>query len=457
MTRVLSAARVTAPAAPRAGAATRTTRAGASSLVLAVTLACGEEAPTTVDVSFLPVEPVTLQINVPWADFGSAVTVYGGYGAPEQLEESILARSYATEGLDAHTLVRFTAFPQSVSVRDPGGTLRTDTDISFYGGYVVVYFDTMASTNAGPVDVALGAIQTAWHPPSASWLFAADTVADQQPWPEPGGGPVLPLTTRTWDPAQADSVQLFLDSAQVAIWDNPFDPASGARLELLTAGERLRVIGGALRLHTRSTINPDTVLITTAGAQQVTPIYDVEAPPPADGMRFGGAPAWRTALDVVVPSVLTGPPELCQVVACPFTLNASDVNYAALLLRSRKPTLAFQPTDSMTIDVRPVLDRAALPKSPIGTSVLPNQTGMRVDGAVFGALEGSLVEIPITTYARAFLSGPDPSGRPPPSTLVLLSAPEPSSFAFGEFFGPGGPNEPVLRLVVTVSPPLELQ
>jgi len=418
---------------------------------------CGEESPTTVDVDFLPVEPVTLQIYLPWADFGSDLAVYGGYGAPEELEESFLARSYATEGLDAHTLVRFTAFPLSVSVRDPNGTLRTDTDISFYGGYVVVYFDTIASTNAGPVDLALGAIQTAWHPPSASWLFAADTVADQQPWPEPGGGPVLPLTTRVWDPAQAVSVQFFLDSAQVAIWDNPFDPATGARIELLTDGERLRVIGGALRLHTRSSINPDTVLITTAGAQQVTLIYDIEAPPPADGMRFGGAPAWRTALDVVVPSTLTGPPELCQAVGCPFTLNASDINSAGLLLRRRRSTLAFQPADSMTIDVRPVLNRAALPKSPIGTSLLPNQTGRRVDGALFGALEGSLVEIPITAYARRFLSGPDPAGRLPPSTIVLLSAPEPSSFTFGEFFGPGGPNEPVLRLVVTVSRPLELQ
>jgi len=433
-------------------------RLGASALVLAVGLAaCGEESPTTVDVGLLPVEPVTLQIYLPWAEFGSDVAVYGGYATPEQLDESILARSYAAEGLDAHTLVRFTSFPTAVSVRDSTNTLRTDTNISFYGGWVVVFFDTIASTNTGPVDLAVGAIQTAWHPPSANWEFAADTVADQQPWPEPGGGPVQPLTTRTWDPAQGDSVQFFLDSAQVALWDNPFDPASGARIELLTAGERLRVIGGALRLHTRSTINPDTVLISTAGAQQVTLIYDVEAPPPADGMRVGGAPAWRTALDVVVPSVLNGPPELCAAVGCPFTLNASDINYAGLQLRSRRPTLAFQPTDSMTIDVRPVLSRASLPKSPVGASLLPNQTGLRVDGAAFGALEGSLVEIPITVYARAFLSGPDPAGRLPPTTIALLSAPEPSSFAFGEFFGPGGPNEPVLRLVVTVSPPLELQ
>jgi len=260
-----------------------------------------------------------------------------------------------------------------------------------------------------------------------------------------------------WDPAVSDSVQFFLDSAQVASWNDPTDPASGARIEALTDGVRLRVIGGALRLNVRSSINPDTVPVVTAQAQQVTFIYDAEPTALLGGMRVGGAPAWRTVLDVMVPSQLTGPPALCAAVTCPFALAPRHVSYAALGIRTRSPDDAFQPSDSIRLDVRPVLSRSALPKSPVGNSLIADQLGLPVGPALFGAQEGTLVEIPVTNFVRAFLTGPDASGRPPPSTLAILSAAEPSSFTFGEFFGPGGPNEPVLKLVVTVSPPMELQ
>jgi hypothetical protein len=268
---------------------------------------------------------------------------------------------------------------------------------------------------------------------------------------------VTPLTTRDWIPADGDSVQLFLDSAQVALWNDAESGASGARLELLTDGERLQILEAGLRLMTRSSIDPDTVLILDARVRDFTIVYDVEPAPPADGMRLGGVPSWRTVLDVTVAGTLDGPPELCAAVGCPFTLLPRHVSYAGLALRSRSPADAFQPTDSVALDVRPVLSRASLPKSPLGSSLIADQLGQRLAPALFGALEGSSVEVPITDYVKAFLTGLDPSGRPPPGTLALLSAPEPASFTFAEFFGPGGPNEPVLKLVVTVSPPMELQ
>jgi hypothetical protein len=419
--------------------------------------ACGEDAPTSLDLSLLPPEPITLQIELPWAAFGSNLAVYGGFSGAGFLQDAVLARSYAADALNSRVLMRFSAYPASVSVRDANGTLRQDTDISFYGGYLVAFFDTIASTNTGPVSIQLGATTTPWHPRSATWVAAVDTIGDQQLWGEAGGGPVTPLATRDWDPSQGDSIQFFLDSAQVATWADQADPASGARLELLTDGVRLRVVGGALRLTTRSSINPDTIPIATAPAQNVTFVYDVVAPPPVDGMRVGGAPAWRTVFGVAVPAALNGPPELCAAVGCPFPLAPVHVSYAALGLRSRSPADAFEPTDSIGIEVRPVLSPAALPKSPLGPSLVGGQRGLLVAADVFGAQEGALVEIPITNYVRGYLGGPDPAGRPPPGTLAILASSEPSSFTFGEFFGPGGPNEPVLRLVVTVSPPMEIQ
>lgn len=424
---------------------------------LAIALgACQDETPTSVGLDLLPPEPITIGIELPWSDFGSNLAVYGGYSGPAQLSEGMLARAYGTDALDARTLVRFGSFPTSASVRDDTGTLRTDFNLSYHDGYVVAFFDTIASTNTGPVTLELAALQEEWHHRSATWDLAVDTVGEQRAWSEPGAGPVAPLTTREWDPAEGDSVQFFLDSTQVAGWNDPTDPATGARLALLTDGVRLRLVGGALRIYARSSINPDTVLTLTAQAQQVTFVYDVDPAPPPDGMRVGGAPAWRTVLDIAVPASLTGPPELCAAVGCPFALAPRHVGYAALVLRSRSPTLAFQPTDSVALDVRPVLSRAALPKSPLGNSLIANPAGQRVGAAAF-AVDGSPVEIPITSYVKGFLSGPDPAGRPPPGTLALLAAPEPESFTFAEFFGPGVGHDPVMKLIVTVSPPMELQ
>ena len=431
------------------------TRFLACSLAIALG-ACQDETPTAVGLDLLPPEPITIAIELPWSDFGSNLAVFGGYAGPAQLAEGMLARAYGTDALEARTLVRFGSFPVSASVRDESGTLRTDFNLSYHDGYVVAFFDTIASTNTGPVTLELAALQEEWHHPSATWDLAVDTVGEQRAWSEPGAGPVTPLTTREWDPAEGDSVQFFLDSTQVAGWNDPTDAATGARLALLTDGVRVRLVGGALRIFARSSINPDTVLTLTSQAQQVTFVYDVDPAPPADGMRVGGAPSWRTVLDVAVPASLSGPPELCAAVECPFALAPTHVSYAALVLRSRSPALAFQPTDSLALDVRAVLSRAALPKSPLGNSLIAGPAGQRVDAAAF-AVDGSPVEIPVTSYVKAFLSGPDPSGRPPPGTLALLAAPEPESFTFAEFFGPGVGNDPVLKLIVTVSPPMELQ
>ena len=429
-------------------------RALAASLPL-VLAACQDDSPTSLDLDLLPPEPVTLSITLPWAEFGSNIAVYGGYGGRAGLGKAIVARAYTADDLDANVLMRFGQYPASVSVRDAEGTLRQDTNLTFYGGYLVAIFDTLASTNTGTVSLALGATQVPWDGLSASWELALDTVADQRPWPEPGGGPVTPLGTADWDPTSGDSVQFFLDSAQVAAWNPPAD-STGARIELLTTGERLHLRGSALRLYTRSSINPDTALLLTAQTTGVTFLYDVDPAAPVDGMRVGGAPAWRTVLDVAVPSALNGPPELCAAVGCPFTLAPRHVSYAGLTLRTRTPPLAFQPTDTVTVDVRPVLSRAALPKSPLGGSLIAQAAGQPIAAPLFGPQEGASVEIPITNYVKGYLAGPDPSGRPPPTTLALLAAPEPSSFTFAEFFGPG-PNEPVLRLILTVSRPLELQ
>ncbi len=186
-------------------------------------------------------------------------------------------------------------------------------------------------------------------------------------------------------------------------------------------------------------------------------MYDPVPTPPTDGFRVGGVPAWRSVFGIAVPTELDGPPELCAEVGCPFELKPQHVSYASLNLTSRTTALAYQPTDSIGIDVRAVLSPADLPKSPLSASLAPSASGFRVAGDVFGSTPEQLVELPITNFVKGYLAGPDPSGRPPPNTLALLAAGEPSTFWYASFFGPGGATEPVLKLILTVSRPMELQ
>lgn len=417
--------------------------------------ACEERAPTGIDVLPLPPEPVTLEVTVPWSQFASNLELFSGYSGPEDLDEAILAHDFA-DTLEARTLIRWGPYPTQASVRDASGTLRTDLNLRYLDGYVAVYFDRAASTPAGTVDLALSAIEQDWHPSTATWTASIDTVGDRRLWPEPGAGPVRLLTTRPWNPTDGDSVQFFVDSATIRQWSDVFTPARGARIDLLTEDHRMRIIGAALRVNAASSINPDTILVLTAPADQVTFVYSPDATPPADGMLVGGAPAWRSVFDVSLPAGLTGPPELCAAVGCPFALRPEHVSYAALTLTSRATEPAFQPTDTVALDVRAVLQRSAMPKSPLGASLVSDATGRLIGPDAFGPLAGTPVEVPITTFVKQYLAGPDASGRAPPGSLALLSAREPEGFTIASFFGPGSASEPLLKMVVTVSPPMEL-
>ena len=416
-------------------------------------VACQEETPTGLgdEVSGAP---ITIEVELPWSEFASNLEVFGGYGLPSEVGDGIIATNLA--GLNARTLVRFGSYPDRATVRDSSGTNRTDSTLAIFEGLFVAHFDAAASTNTGPVTLSLGALQTEWHAGSAGWTLAVDTLNDSRAWPDSGAGPVTPLRTAAWDPASADSVLFFLDSAQIAAWADTTDQSRGARLELVTEGERLRMSSASLRLSARPSIDPDTVVELVVPSRSVTFVYDPRPGPPAAGVRVGGAPSWRSVLDIALPTTLTGPPAFCAAVGCPHTLQAGEISFGALVLTSEASDTAFQPRDSLSVDVRPVLQRAAMPKAPLGSSLIGTPLGRRVAGAAFGSQPGARFEVPITSFLRALVVGQDESGRVAPNTLALLAAIEPSTITYASFVGPGATGEPVLRLVLTIGPPVEL-
>lgn len=416
--------------------------------------ACEEQTPTSVDEALIPGEAVTVEVRLDWDQFASGLEVLGGYGAPWELGTGVVAHDFA-DSLEARTLVRFGGYPVRTAVQDTTGTTVSDSVLTFIGGRLVARFDTIESTNEGPVTVAVSATRNEWHMRTVTWETAVDTINDRRAWPEPGAGPVLPLTTAEWDPADGDSVIFELDSAQVALWSDSTDSSRGVRVDLLTEGHRLKLDNLLLRLDTRPSANPDTLLSLSVLRQDLTFVYAPFPEPPPEGIRAGGVPAWRTVLGVDVPDLLDGPEELCAAVGCPVELTAERVSYAGLVLRSRATPRAFQPTDTVGLDVRPVLLRSALPKAPLGNSLV-GLPGHRVSPTAFGAEQGTEVEIPVTSFVRNLLRGETSDGLAPPRTLALLSVVEPVSIAFASFHGPGGPEAPVLRLIVTAGQKVEL-
>jgi hypothetical protein len=203
----------------------------------------------------------------------------------------------------------------------------------------------------------------------------------------------------------------------------------------------------------RPSINPDTLVEDSVRLVDGSVVYDPPASTPV-GLRVGGAPGWRSVLQVTVPA-LTGPPELCAAVGCPYTPQPGHVSYAALALTSQATEPAFQPTDTVRLDVHAVLSPPTLPKSPLGFSE-SGDVGTPIAPELFGALAGSRVEVPITAFVRTLLGGPDAAGRDPPSTLAMTPLTESFALSFASFAGPAGPGEPVLRLILTVGDPLVL-
>lgn len=405
---------------------------------------CADETPTSTRAELFPVTLETVEVRVPFEEFASDIRIIGGFGSPLELGQGVVAREFAGT-LNARTLSRFQSYPRAASVRDTTGTLRTDSSLTFFGGQVVLAMDSLRRPDQ-PVLLRAGALQTAWDATTTTWERAVDSVGAQVPWPEPGGGPVTLLDTATWDPAQGDTVVLDVDSATVAAWSDTSDPSRGVRIEAEDPGTRLAIRTLGLRLDTRPSVNPDTTIQLGVAADDLTFIFDPSPPMPPDELQIGGVPARRTVFRVRLPSTLDGPEELCRSLGCPFEITPGTVNFAALVLTTRQTPEAFQPSDTLALDVRPVLVPERLPKSPLGQALV---AFLPLPARYFTTSPGEEILVPMTRFVRDAVRGTTEQGDPAPNTVALLSSFEPVSLSFASFDGPGTTGAPVLRLILS--------
>lgn len=416
-------------------------------LCLLATTACEEELPTAEDGGLLPVSARTVEIRLPFEDFGREPRVFFGYGNPFQLGRGIVANDF--QGIQSRTLIRYSPPPAGITVRDSTGATVADSVLTFVGGRAVIRFDTLDVPSA-PVQVSVGALTTPWDPGSASWTMAVDTVAGQAPWPEPGGGPVQPLDTATWDPAQGDSLVIVMDSATINALADTADPGRGLRLATETPGVRFGVRSAILRLDTRPSVNPDTLVTTSVGAAALTFIYDPFAGPPDDGdLRVGGAPAWRTVFRLELPERIEEPNPACAQLPCPFEIAPDEVILAALVLETSPSPMGFRPADSLGVEAWPVLAPDRLPKSPLGARL--SSAAQAIPPEAFAEGGATAVSLPVTGYVQDLLRGESAGGFPVSTTMALVAAPEPASFGFATFSGAGSETAPFLRIILTLT------
>ncbi len=437
-----------------------TLRSAVAAIAVAVVAsACQEQLPTSARDTLIPAG-IVVEVVLPFDEFGSDLRVYGGFGRTSERGGGFVAHEFgagtdpdapARPGLQATTLIGFGGYPASASVRDTAGTTRTDSSLTFLSGRIYAAFDTVGSVAPGPVGLVVHEIADPWDRTTATWEFAVDTAGDPTPWSAPGGGSPQEIGRATWDRAQGDSVFVSVDSALVHAWADTARDFHGIRLEASTPGTRLELRGLGLRLQTRPSLNPDTLLDLAVSARSSTFIYDPPAPPPAPGeARVGGVPAWRTVLNVAEPADLNGPPSLCAAVPCPVRIEDRHVSYAGLQLFSRVPAAAYAPSDTLAIEVRTVLAPAFLPKSPLGPSIT-GLTGERLAPEWFAPPAGEVVEIPVTGLVRGLLNEETSDGARASRAIALLSVLEPLSLEYVSFESEDPARRPRLRLILSFS------
>jgi len=421
-----------------------------SGLLIATTLlaGCEDALPTASSPGLIPGSPESVEVFFDFDQVVRDVRVYSGYGSVASLDAELLARD--AEGVfNSRALARFAGFPRAIQVQDAEGTTRTDSMFTVIGGRVTVQIDTIPI----PLDTATfvaGALTVPWDPGTATWEHAADTVGEPTAWPEPGGGPVEVLDTAVWRGVSGtDSVYFEVDSTTVAGWMVEEDQTRGVRIEIDDPGIRLEATRINFLLRVRPSFEGTGPLLVSTGSQRTTFLYDPAPEAPADGLRFGGAPAWRTVLDLDFPTTVTAPAAACEVVDCPLEISPDQVTYAGIQLFTRETPSLYSTSDSLTVELRTVLRPDLLPRSPLGRSPLGGVGGLPPDAFGLGADE--LVEVPLTNYIQGLVEGDSDGGTAPSSPI------EPLSFSYGEFHGgEAGVLAPRFRLILTLAEEVDL-
>ena len=418
---------------------------------------CKERITTAPDLGFLRVDPRTVEVLIPYEDFVEDVQVLGGYGSVVDLGYGAVALDF--DGLNARTLAHMRALPTTAWVTGTDGVARTDTDLTFVGGRVLLVFDTVSGTVGLPTDIELFSVGEDWHAPTVTWDVAVDTAGDRRAWTQPGGGPSTSLGNGTFDvfigrqedalADPVDSVSIAIDSAAVATLGNLTNGTTGLLLAAADPGVFINLLSMQLFLTTVPSTRPDTILNLVVLMQDLSFMIDPVPSAPVGWLRVGGTPSWRSIITMTIPREVEGTADLCGAESCRIDLKEVDLNLAELVLTTRQTESAFQPEAITEIDLRHVLNTELLPKSPLGGTLVPTVSSLPPN--LFSVLAGTPVLLALTPLVRGILSDAREPVMGPDASIALFSVVEPNMVGFASFEGAGGVGAPALRLVFTIA------
>jgi hypothetical protein len=329
-----------------------------------------------------------------------------------------------------------------------------DSAYSVVGGRITLTFDTLTALGSPPYALTVGAVQTSWHPRTATWELAVDTLGNASAWPEPGGGPVRPVGAGEWEPfvpdtTQIDTISFALDSLTAAELAEGDRSDRGLIIAGTTEGSRIELLRADLVLTARPSIRADTVVEVGTLATESTFIYTPAVTPAGGVVLVGGVPAHRATFRLSLPETVDPPASVCARIECPLRLDPEELVFAGVSFHThRAPSLGFHPVDTTFVQLRPVAAPERLPRSPLGFPVHLFQPPL--PPSFFTTETETRIELGITSYARSLLASTlSPEERSP--FLALVGDPEPAGFDLASFYGPGGDLEPSLRLIMTLS------
>jgi hypothetical protein len=327
------------------------TRAGAGLLALLALTGCANDVPTATGTDLFPAgtEMTTIDLVLPASEFLSGDTVYDGFSSVQGVRYLLAANQF--EGaLDAHSLLRFGAFPDSVRYGS-GSAAVTDSVFTYGTGRVTAVIDTLASVPSNSIVLRLYALEQPWDSSSVTWQNASEGVA----WRTPGGTLGRLLAETTWvkgDTLALDTVSWQVDSVAM----NEIATPGFAGLAVTAAtGSRIQLSLPDLVANVHPSSKPDTTLQVVPSAVAQAIVFDPPVPQPAGVFRAGGVTGARTVLrlnlDYRVPSC-ADPTAGCPTVA----LKDVTLNRAELLLDALPVQSGFRPTVPNFLQIRPVLE-----------------------------------------------------------------------------------------------------
>jgi hypothetical protein len=417
---------------------------------LAIATACTDRMPTLVDADRLPValEPVTIDFILESGDFLTDVFVLRGTTDVNDSGDLVVAEDF--DGLDAHVLAEFSAFPDTILF--PGST---DRSFSYVGGEIRSSIADSLAASSPTLTFLLWQLVEEWDS-TATWTEAVSDPTSR-PWQEAGGtrGELLSVVTWTRADTTAAGDSLVWHVPPLTLETLAEDSTPSFIVTLEDESARAEISPLAIRLMLAPTANPDTVFTRTVLPVHQRFIYSQQEPAPVDLLRVGGLTSDRSLLRIRVPDVLPG----CVDGACPpVPTNDVTLNRVDLILDPEPVTLGFRPVGPITIIIRQLFEPELGPQAPLGR---PDR-GTAVAGERFTLGGGEPVNLIVTgLFAQALAereaeirSCRERSGNegcqaledaPIDIGLALLVEPEASTFSYAWF-----DRSPRLRFIYTL-------